>query len=749
MLRIKIYSSLITKTRLVICVTYSLISNQYVSYSQSWQWATSAGGPLSDKATDIDIDAAGQLYVSGFYNVGQPAFVTANFGSIVAPAGSWGKEGFAAKVNSSGTWMWVNAAEGGWDERVLGLCTDKVNGYVYATGCTWNDINTFGNCGGTGLGSADEIFIGKFNLNGNCQWLITAGTDGDDHGYDLVADKQGNIYLTGFLSDHYGWFGNPGLFGSINVPMTTDSTAYVTKISPAGIFQWVRTFEAIDGERDNRVAVDTNGNVYVTGGFWGTKQFGSQTVISNGGQDIFVLKFDSNGNQLWVRTTGSTLDDRGNAITVDPFNDIYVTGEFRDKAAFDLDTVNNYGGPNGRDIFVAKIKTNGTWVWAKRAGSTNGGDRGNGIVGNKKGNIFVTGQFMDTAKFGGNISLINPTGGLQVFVSAIDTTGKWRWALQGGGPLEDRGTAVTCDDSCNVYVSGFYPSSASFGTIVLNSAGAKDAFVASISNACFDYCSVPVPVVTAADSAICPGNSTLLQVSSGNILTWNWSPATGLNCTSCTNPTATPTVTTIYSVIISDSCGFDTASITITVFTPPSATATASPYTIISGGQTTLSGNTSTGTYNWSPSTALSCTTCSDPAANPAVTTTYTLITTDINGCTAIDTVIVNVTDDTVIVNVPIECGTVFIPNAFSPNDDGENDVFRIYIGNATCIKEFNMIIYNRWSEKVFETNKASEGWDGTYREKISDTAVYYFYSGVTLINGTKIEKKGNVSLVR
>lgn len=722
-----------------------------VSLSQSWQWAISGGGIQSDKGTDIDIDSAGNPYVSGYYNVGQPAFTTANFGGIIPPA-DWGKEGFAAKVSSSGTWLWVNAAIGYYDERVLGLCTDNVNGFMYATGTTWYDINTFGSCGGTGLGSSDEIFVGKFNLNGNCQWLITAGSDGDDHGYDLATDRQGNIYLTGFLSDHYGWFGNPGYFGSITVPMNTDSIAYVTKISPTGVFQWVRTFEAIDGERDNRIAVDTSGNVYITGGFWGTKQFGLQTVTSNGGVDIFVLKFDSNGNQLWLRTTGSTLDDRGNAITVDALtNDIYVTGEFRDEVGFDSDTVNTYGGPGGRDIFVAKIKPNGSWVWASKAGSTSGNERGNGIVINKQGNIFVTGQFNDTAKFGGNITLINPNG-LQVFAAAIDTLGKWRWALQAGGAGEERGTGITCDDSCNVYVSGFYDSNtASFGSATLGNAGAKDVFVASISNACFTYCTPTVPVVIASDSTICSGSSTQLVVIGGN--TYTWSPSGGLNCSTCYNPVATPTTTTTYSVIVWDSCAYDTAVITISVLTSPSATATASPDTIYLGGQTTLTGNTSTGTYNWSPPTGLSCIYCSNPTASPTVTTTYTLIIADTNGCTAFATAIVYVIDTTTIdttnVGDTTRCGNIFVPNAFSPNDDGENDVFGIYISNFACIKTFYLAIYSRYGERIFETNAATNSWDGTYHKTALSTGVFIYYLNAKFISGEVFSKTGNVSLLR
>ena len=430
-----------------------------------------------------------------------------DFGGIVPPM-DFGKEGFVSRLNSGGIWMWVRGAIGGWDERVLGLCTDKLNGFIYATGTSWTYPPTFGSCNSVSPGSADEIFVGKFDINGNCLWEIGAGSDGDDHGYDLVTDKQGNIFLTGFYGNHYG-SGSPAIFGSISSPLPpgNDSMAFVTKISPDGTFQWVKAFGAIDGERDNRIAVDTAGNVYVVGGFHGTKQFGSQTVVSNGETDIFVVKFDNNGNQVWVQTTGSSLDDRANAVTVDYFNNIFITGEFRDMVVFGSDTINNYGGPSGRDIFVAKMRTDGTWAWAKRAGSTGGEERGNSIVANEKGNIFLTGQFTDTAKFGNSITLVNSTNSPDIFVAAIDTLGKWKWALQAGGIYDERGTGITCD-SCNIFISGYYRDFASFGNVNLNSNGGRDAFVASITNACFEYCTVPI-VIASADS-ICEGDSIIL-----------------------------------------------------------------------------------------------------------------------------------------------------------------------------------------------------------------------------------------------
>lgn len=465
--------------RIDLLLTAFLLSFSLNGYSQSWAWAVNGGGGQSDKGNDIARDASGNIYVTGYFNN------SATFGSYNLGQNSPSKEVFVAKLNPSGNFLWARRGTNFYDDRGLGVCTDPF-GNVYATGTCWSEIDFSGNYVNNG-GWSDEIFIVKYDAAGVVQWVDLSGVPyGDDHGFDLVSDKAGNIYVTGFISDGMG-FGDPANFGSItvNAPLG-DTAAFLGKISAAGTWQWIRTFGGFDGERDNRIAIDSKDNLYITGGFRGTRTFGSTTLTSQtGNADVFVVKYDSNGNFQWVRSGGSNLDDRGNGITVDPNDNLYITGEFRHRAGFGSDSLNNNGGPKGRDIFVARMKADGTWLWAKKAGWDGGGDRGNGICANAKGNIFVTGQFNDTAKFG-NIT-INTQEGLQAFVAAIDTNGKWRWAVEGGGLFEDRGNGITCDDSCTLYTTGYYRSGSSFGGFTLNGIGGKDVFVASIDNACFDY----------------------------------------------------------------------------------------------------------------------------------------------------------------------------------------------------------------------------------------------------------------------
>ena len=196
------------------------------------------------------------------------------------------------------------------------------------------------------------------------------------------------------------------------------------------------------------------------------------------------------------------------------------------------------------------------------------------------------------------------------------------------------------------------------------------------------------------------------------------------------------------TITITDTLGcITTQTVVIATTAPPTANASAS-VTINFGSSTILSAGGG-GTYQWIPSTALSCDTCQSPTADPTQTTNYCVVVTDNNGCT--DTACV-----TVVVN-EIDCspGEFFVPNAFSPNDDGQNDVLKVYYENIMCIKTYRFEIFNRWGENVFETNLPDQYWDGVYNGKLFNTDVFVYYLQVMFSTGDEIIKEGNISLIR
>jgi len=240
----------------------------------------------------------------------------------------------------------------------------------------------------------------------------------------------------------------------------------------------------------------------------------------------------------------------------------------------------------------------------------------------------------------------------------------------------------------------------------------------------------PPPVAVANNATICEGQSAILTASGGSNYSWS----TGATTSSIT---AAATATATYTVIVSTGSCTDTTTATVVVNPNPTATAWSN-VTITQGQSATLSASGG-GTYVWSNGA-----TGSNISVSPLATTLY---------CVTVSNGNCNDTACVMVYVEPIDCGyadeQLFVPDAFSPNGDTKNDVLGVYYPNISCIKEFNLIIYDRLGEKVFEANKIADTWDGTYNGKAMNSAVFIYYMKVTFINDKEIIKKGNVSLIQ
>lgn len=243
----------------------------------------------------------------------------------------------------------------------------------------------------------------------------------------------------------------------------------------------------------------------------------------------------------------------------------------------------------------------------------------------------------------------------------------------------------------------------------------------------------PVVAEVFPGDTICQGEALQLEASGG--LFYQWSTAAGLSNASIYNPYAAPAENTTYMVIVSDGCTSDTALVDVWVLPVPDALAWPDT-TLLNGDGVTLqsSGGVS---YLWSPVTGLSDPLSPNPEAYPQVSTTYTATVIGSNGCQS---------QASLFIEVLPRCKGFVLPNAFTPNADGINDVFRARVlGDDELI---SLEVYNRWGQQVFASNDPHLGWDGTYMGREQALGVY-IYTLRAVCDGLSQILSGNITLLR
>jgi gliding motility-associated-like protein len=237
-----------------------------------------------------------------------------------------------------------------------------------------------------------------------------------------------------------------------------------------------------------------------------------------------------------------------------------------------------------------------------------------------------------------------------------------------------------------------------------------------------------------ADTTICNGVSFMPNIVS-NGTSFSWTPTTGVSNPNIANPMLSPTATTLYTLTANQ--GLCTAVRIFEVAVLQSVVVDAgSPISILSGSSGQLYATGSVGNYLWSPSSTLNAANILNPVASPTTTTQYTLTITTAAGCKNKDSVTVTV--------VPYCIKPL---NAFSPNGDGINDLW--LVTNDNCTINIRASVFNRYGSEVYKSSNYQNDWNGTYKGKPLPDGTYYYVLEFTLLTGTKITLKGNVTLVR
>jgi hypothetical protein len=323
-------------------------------------------------------------------------------------------------------------------------------------------------------------------------WVVSLGNSADDQPGRVAVDASGNVYSVAVCTGTIDLDPGPGVFN-----MTGNNTGYLLKLDAAGNFVWAQPIGEQGYALPTNIAVDSSGNIYVTGEFYATVDFdpGPNTFSLTGSltnSNIFICRLDSNGSFSWAKQIGESASYAYNySLSLDKESNVYITGSFGQTGDFDPGPGTfNMTSLGGQSSFVEKLDSLGNFIWAKSFQCSNGAGLGVSVAVDKNQNVYTIGRFMGTADFDpgpGVISLTSNNGSEDIYISKLDAAGNFVWAKIFGSPQLDLPGQIILDTSGNLYICGFFSGSVDFdpGSTVYNltSAGQIDAFFCKYTSA--------------------------------------------------------------------------------------------------------------------------------------------------------------------------------------------------------------------------------------------------------------------------
>lgn len=312
-------------------------------------WAVAAGGSNQDEAKGMICDAAGNIYITGFITG------SASFGDKVFNTAG-GKDIFVAKLNSSGTWLWVVTGGGLASESAQSLALDDA-GNIYVAGLICGP-GTFGAYTTSSFGEED-VLVAKLDPSGNWLWAATAGGVYDDQCQAIAFDPRGFLMLAGQVK------GN-AIFGGGQSHGNNYTNGFVAAMNPIGGWLWVNRIVSTNWVEIKDLTLDPHGYIYVSGGFGNSWTYGSISLTANSMGDCFLAKFDNQSSDcLWVKQAGNSSDDWGGPVAVKSTGQVYWAGYFVNQLQLGDFTIPFV---SSADIFLARLSPDGIYEWAGHAG---------------------------------------------------------------------------------------------------------------------------------------------------------------------------------------------------------------------------------------------------------------------------------------------------------------------------------------------------------------------------------------------
>ncbi|MDB4924291.1 MAG: type sorting protein [Mucilaginibacter sp.] len=360
-------------------------------------WAVSIGGTGIDQPSALDLDANGNIIITGQFD--SPTLTAGAF-SLQSAGGS---DAFIIRLDNSGSFVWGKTIGGTGNDVGNKIVSDASGNLVEVV-----QFQSTVNVGGTSVtakGATDGLII-KYDQTGNVLWNFSLGaTGGDNSVIDVLTDKNKNIVVSGYINGTVDF--NP--LGSAN-NVSGENSMYVAQYSPSGILIWVNVITGTSTNYNYNIhlCADAQNNIYVDGMFAAPLNFGTAAMLTpTGNQDIFLAKYSDVGAFQWYKDIGGVNSSVNNyGLIMGGDNNIYITGDFAGTINFNsLTSGVAYVADHGiRDMFLAKYDLNGSYIWAFGLGNSSCGNnlgRSAAAV-NSNNDVLLTGSFCSTVNFDGS-----------------------------------------------------------------------------------------------------------------------------------------------------------------------------------------------------------------------------------------------------------------------------------------------------------------------------------------------------------
>ena len=761
-------------------------------------WATYYGGSGNDGADDVTIDKSGNVYITGITE-GSPSGI-ATKGAYQTSYGSSQEDAFLAKFNQNGGILWATYFGGPGVDNGYSVATD-VSGNVFIAGeCeSATGISTKG-AYQTSYGGNDDGFLAKFDSTGKIQWSTYYGGGGAEDGADVAVDRSGNIFISGYTQSTTGISTKGAFQVSPDPSITNYPDGFLAKFSNSGTLLWSTYYGGNGADYLGGLTLDPIGNVYMSGSTSSTTNMataGSYQPYYNGDEDGLLVKFDNNGNRIWATYFGGKGQDGIASVVLSRSSCIYIAGWSSSTSG-----IANSGGyqkiyGGSTDGFIAKISN------SKRVDA--GIDSFISLSGNYcKGTIPVLIRLqnfglneLDSVKISMSINgiLLPPyswTGKLQAdstvvvnlgniaFPAGTDTTKVWTFnpnGLKDSFPGNDTAFAtiktyplppanagpdtILCyDETYTMRGSGgityvwhpatYLSSAVDPNAIAILPNTERYELVVSNVYGCIDSAPVLLKVrpklavkAITLNNPVCYGNPVTINAigTGGDSLHYKYQWVDdGATSDSLTEKAFQ---SGWHKVVLSDNCSpvsaTDSVYVTVAQHVKAAFNWSPNPNSIEKRPVSFMNESSNAVSYLW---------TFGDNDSSKLVSPDHIYADTGHYRVMLIAYGLNNCYTDTAYVTVNILSNqiSIFIPNAFSPNGDGVNDLFDI---SGVGIKSYTYNIYNRWGEHLFEATPGHTGWDGTFKGVQVPESIYIYQLDVTDIEGLHHYLSGNITLMR